>query len=82
MAMTLRLNSDQERELGIIQKRLGTKTASGTLKKMILGHSDLVQKLSVETRKAKEVTEELIAIKAELKAYFDAKNNLSERVKS
>ena len=81
MAMTLRLTSEQSEELEVIQKRLGTNTASATLKKMITGHSNLVQQLSIETRRANEAKEELAAIKAELQDYLGAKKALAERIK-
>ena len=64
MAMTLRLNKEEEQALNAIKDKLGCGTASATLKKMILEHALVAKQLADTQARERQATDELRTIRA------------------
>ena len=78
MAMTLRLNDEEEQALSAIKDNLGCGSASATLKKMILEHALMAKKLADTETRERQATDELRTIQQEMRQYFATQDRLRE----
>ena len=80
MAMTLRLNEDEQNTLDRIKEKLGCSTASATLKKLILNYEKLSEQLEKLNKNYARASQERDAIKTEVGNYFQIQQKLSDMV--
>lgn len=80
MAMTLRLNENEQDTLERIKEKLGCSTASATLKKLILNYEKLSEQLEKLNKNYAIATQEIDEVKTEVNHYFHIQKKLTDMV--
>lgn len=80
MALTLRLNDAEQKELLELKELLGSSTASSTIKQLILNYKHLLEQLESTSSLYKIVCSERDRLKQGVKEYLTAQDRLDDLV--